>query len=278
MRDAIPLVEALVGGKTAGRVAEVPLAENAGGIADVRELLCDGDFPGGQAVPDIARRAVLVQSRAYRVTPRHQSRPRRLTLGLQVVIGEPQPLPRDTVDVRRGSPAQLAAAVYARLTVAEVVHQHENDMRTLLRQRFVSRKEHGEKKHEVANHQPGSCAWGRQRAQASATGEGHPNSARAAMPLHRPPLVSRAAAHGERVGDGTTHIVFEPLDFIARLVARVPRPRVNLTRYHGVLAPSHRWRAEVTPSGRGRKAGGGTAQRERSALGRHAAMSCTQRA
>jgi hypothetical protein len=33
--------------------------------------------------------------------------------------------------------------------------------------------------------------------------------------------------------DGTTHIVFEPLDFIARLAALVPRPRVNLTRYHG---------------------------------------------
>ncbi|MBK6286682.1 MAG: transposase [Gammaproteobacteria bacterium] len=53
--------------------------------------------------------------------------------------------------------------------------------------------------------------------------------------------------------DGTTHVVFEPLDFIARLAALVPRPRVNLTRYHGVLAPNHRWRAEVTPSGRGRR-------------------------
>ncbi|MBK9667589.1 MAG: transposase [Gammaproteobacteria bacterium] len=53
--------------------------------------------------------------------------------------------------------------------------------------------------------------------------------------------------------DGTTHVAFEPLDFIARLAAVVPRPRVNLTRYHGVLAANHRWRAEVTPSGRGRR-------------------------
>jgi hypothetical protein len=30
--------------------------------------------------------------------------------------------------------------------------------------------------------------------------------------------------------DGTTHVIFEPLDFIARLAALVPRPRVNLTR------------------------------------------------
>ena len=30
--------------------------------------------------------------------------------------------------------------------------------------------------------------------------------------------------------DGTTHIILEPLDFIARLAALVPAPRVNLTR------------------------------------------------
>ena len=35
--------------------------------------------------------------------------------------------------------------------------------------------------------------------------------------------------------DGTTHGVFEPLDFMARLAALVPNPRVNLTRYHGPL-------------------------------------------
>ena len=53
--------------------------------------------------------------------------------------------------------------------------------------------------------------------------------------------------------DGTTHVTFEPLDFmyrrygmpraqgcagavIARLAALVPKPRVNLTRFHGVFA------------------------------------------
>jgi hypothetical protein len=35
--------------------------------------------------------------------------------------------------------------------------------------------------------------------------------------------------------DGTTHVVLEPLYFIARLAALVPRPRVNLTRYHSVF-------------------------------------------
>jgi hypothetical protein len=31
--------------------------------------------------------------------------------------------------------------------------------------------------------------------------------------------------------DGTTHILFTPQDFLARLAALVPRPRANLTRY-----------------------------------------------
>ncbi len=65
-------------------------------------------------------------------------------------------------------------------------------------------------------------------------------------------------------------------DFIARLAALVLRPRVNLTRYHGVLAPNHRWRAQVTPAGRGR-----TKRRlagpERSVIERHAAMTWAQR-
>ncbi|MCB1671875.1 MAG: transposase [Gammaproteobacteria bacterium] len=32
--------------------------------------------------------------------------------------------------------------------------------------------------------------------------------------------------------NGTTHVIFEPLDFKARLAALVPRFRVNLTRFH----------------------------------------------
>lgn len=51
--------------------------------------------------------------------------------------------------------------------------------------------------------------------------------------------------------DGTTHIVLEPLDFLARLAALVPLPRVHLTRYHGVFAPHAALRAGITPAGRG---------------------------
>ena len=51
--------------------------------------------------------------------------------------------------------------------------------------------------------------------------------------------------------DGTTHVIFDPLDFIARLVALIPKPRVNLARYHGVFAPNSRWRDQVTPGNKG---------------------------
>lgn len=51
--------------------------------------------------------------------------------------------------------------------------------------------------------------------------------------------------------DGTTHIVLEPLDFIARLAALVPPPRMHLTRFHGVFAPHSKLRAAVTPAHRG---------------------------
>ena len=52
--------------------------------------------------------------------------------------------------------------------------------------------------------------------------------------------------------NGTTHVVFEPLDFISRLVSLVPKPRVNLTRFHGVFAPNSKHRAQVTPAKRGK--------------------------
>ena len=37
--------------------------------------------------------------------------------------------------------------------------------------------------------------------------------------------------------DGTSHLLFEPLEFLEKLAALIPRSRVNLVLYHGVLAP-----------------------------------------
>ena len=76
--------------------------------------------------------------------------------------------------------------------------------------------------------------------------------------------------------DGTTHVVFEPLDFMARLAALVPPPRVHLTRYHGVFAPHAALRSAITPAGRGRGGGKGDAAVERAAP-KHVAMTWAQR-
>ena len=52
--------------------------------------------------------------------------------------------------------------------------------------------------------------------------------------------------------DGTTHVIFNPLDFIGKLASLVPNPRVNLTRFHGVFAPNSKHRALATPAKRGK--------------------------
>jgi hypothetical protein len=52
--------------------------------------------------------------------------------------------------------------------------------------------------------------------------------------------------------DGTTHVIFEPVDLIAKLAALIPRPRVNLARFHGVFAPNSKHRVWMTPAKRGK--------------------------
>jgi len=57
--------------------------------------------------------------------------------------------------------------------------------------------------------------------------------------------------------DGTTHVIFESLDFIAKLASLVPKPRVNLTRFHGVFVgmphhPNSKHRTLVTTARRGK--------------------------
>jgi hypothetical protein len=73
--------------------------------------------------------------------------------------------------------------------------------------------------------------------------------------LFRPPLGQQrlqrlrdgrvAVALQRAWADGTTHLVFTPAELLARLVPLVPRPRINLLLYHGVLAPNAPWRGAV---------------------------------
>ena len=47
--------------------------------------------------------------------------------------------------------------------------------------------------------------------------------------------------------DGTTHLITSPLEFMQRLAALVPRPRLHLIRFHGVSAPNAKLRPLVVP-------------------------------
>ena len=49
--------------------------------------------------------------------------------------------------------------------------------------------------------------------------------------------------------DGTTHVIYEPMELIERLAALVPPPRFNITRYFGVLAPTATFRRLIIPQG-----------------------------
>ena len=39
-----------------------------------------------------------------------------------------------------------------------------------------------------------------------------------------------------------------PLEFLQRLAALAPRPRLHLIRFHGVLAPNARLRPDIIPN------------------------------
>jgi len=77
--------------------------------------------------------------------------------------------------------------------------------------------------------------------------------------------------------DGTTHVIFEPLDFLARLAVLVPKPRVNLTRFHGVFAPNSKFRALITPATRGKGNPARAVDEPQTLAERRASMSRAQR-
>jgi hypothetical protein len=47
--------------------------------------------------------------------------------------------------------------------------------------------------------------------------------------------------------DGTSALVFDPMTFLERLAALVPRPRAHWLTDHGVLAPAAPWRDRIVP-------------------------------
>jgi hypothetical protein len=82
--------------------------------------------------------------------------------------------------------------------------------------------------------------------------------------------------------DGTTHVIFEPLDFISKLASLVPKPKVNLTRFHGVFVgmprhPNSKHRITVTPAKRGKGKQRGDLKEDKTPDERRSAMTWAQR-
>lgn len=50
--------------------------------------------------------------------------------------------------------------------------------------------------------------------------------------------------------DGTTHLVFSGVEFVEKLAALVPQPRIRLTRFFGCLAPHAKIRSQIVPKNR----------------------------
>jgi len=50
--------------------------------------------------------------------------------------------------------------------------------------------------------------------------------------------------------NGTTHLCFEPVELMERLAAQIPKPRINLVLYAGVLAPNAKLRANAVAHAR----------------------------
>jgi hypothetical protein len=50
-----------------------------------------------------------------------------------------------------------------------------------------------------------------------------------------------------RWSNGTTHVIYEPMELMERLAALVPPPRFNLTRFYGVPAPASTFRSWIVP-------------------------------
>jgi hypothetical protein len=68
---------------------------------------------------------------------------------------------------------------------------------------------------------------------------------------------------------------------MAKLAALVPKPRANLTRFHGVLAPNSKYRINVTPAKRGKgsanKLEGKVKKNADLSVGEHKEMTWAQR-
>src|SRR5438093_1265236 len=52
----------------------------------------------------------------------------------------------------------------------------------------------------------------------------------------------------KKAGRAPAIVASRPQDFMAKLAALVPAPRLHLTRFHEILAPAAKWRPLIVPN------------------------------
>ncbi len=129
---AEPVIEALlVRNARRLRLAEAPLADDAGRVAGPLEQLGHGDIRRPQRNPVVAANPGM-----SRVQPGHQAAPRRRTdRAAGVVIREDHPLGRHAVQIRR---LNRLLPIAAQVPIPQIVGQNEDDIGLLCRRpRFL---------------------------------------------------------------------------------------------------------------------------------------------
>lgn len=113
----------------------------------------------------------------------------------------------------------------------------------------------------AASRRPGARAPGRLRSARGHAGAGRcPRACGPALSVCPAPTAGAGPArvHGRRPGplqltrpwaDGTTHLLLDPIELLERLAVLVPRPRINLILYYGVLGARAAWRPLIVPNG-----------------------------
>ena len=73
--------------------------------------------------------------------------------------------------------------------------------------------------------------------------------------------------------DGRTHLTFSPVELLQKLAILIPPPGKNLTRYHGLFAPAHRFRSAIVPAASAKNAADDASAQGRAAAKTEAATS-----
>ena len=133
----------------------MPFAPNAGGVALRRQQLRNGDLPQRQSVRPATDRD-FVGPGADGEAAGHEGRAGRRALRFDIEVEQAHAFAGERVDARGGRAPENAASIGAEFAIAEVVREHEDNIRLLVRHlgRSQSSAEHQCRSHRGEAREP----------------------------------------------------------------------------------------------------------------------------